>query len=195
MREPVFQEMRVTDKVVELILPKEFAAFLESVHRQHNITVDTINAPILALDPGETTGVAEFDGDTIIRVYQRETKEIGPAYEWLEDLLDYDPRMSSGFEHLRCEDYRIYEWKSADHSWSQVHTLRWIGAIQVAAHVKATNLSFCMAQHAKGFWTDEKLKHFNLYPKGLRHGKDALRHLLYYMLYPTKVNGDITISR
>jgi len=46
-----------------------------------------------------------------------------------------------------------------------------------------------MAQHAKQWWTDEKLKRFGIYPKGLKHGRDALRHLLYYMLFPNKVNA------
>jgi len=176
------------DKVVTLEIPVSFWPFLASVHNQHNITVNTKDQTIIALDPGETTGVAEFDGLKDIKVYQRETKNIGQSYDWLEKQLDYDPRMQSGFDHLRIEDYRIYDWKSTDHSWSPVHTLRWIGAIQVAAHVKGIPLSFCMAQHAKGFWTDSKLKHFDLYPTGLKHGKDALRHLLYYMLYPTKVD-------
>jgi hypothetical protein len=178
----------MTDKIVTLKLPPSFTKLVESVHKQHNVTVDTLNQPILALDPGETTGVAEFDGDNTILVYQQTTKEIGPSYEWLKGRLEVlswrgaDPRQI----YLRYEDYRVYEWKSADHSWSQIHTLRWIGAIQVAAHVTQTPNSCCMAQHAKGWWTDEKLKHFGIYPTGLRHGKDALRHLLYYMLFPTK---------
>src|SRR4051812_40057448 len=111
----------MTDKVVTLTLSKEFATFLESVHRQHQITVDTINRPILALDPGETTGVAEFDGELTIQVSQRETKQIGPSFEWLQERLqhiafsqpDEQPRA-----HLRYEDYRVYEWKSTSHSWS-----------------------------------------------------------------------------
>jgi hypothetical protein len=180
----------MSEKVVTLELTPEFAAFLEQVHRQHNIDHNCINQPMIALDPGETTGVAIFNGDTTITVYQKETKEVGPSFVWFLDLLEGGPKFPNltmdVFAHIRCEDYRIYEWKSADHSWSQVHTLRWIGAIMAAAHWTSTPLSFCMAQHAKKFWTDEKLKHFGLYPTGLRHGKDALRHLLYYLLYPTK---------
>lgn len=183
----------MSDKVVTLELSKEFASFLEQAHRQHNIDHNAINEPMIALDPGETTGVAVFDGDTTITVYQRETKDIGQSFEWFHNLLEagtisMEKATLGVFAHIRCEDYRIYEWKSADHSWSQVHTLRWIGAIIAAAHWNSTPLSFCMAQHAKKFWTDEKLKHFGLYPTGLRHGKDALRHLLYYLLYPTKAD-------
>jgi hypothetical protein len=191
----------MSDKVVTLELSKEFAHFLESVHRQHNIdqlaSSNAVNLPSIALDPGETTGVAIFDGNRHITVYQEETKELGLSYDWLEQVLEKGPEYQftmgedqyrGGFNHIRYEDYRIYEWKSADHSWSQVHTLRWIGAIEVLAYKWGIDISNCMAQHAKKFWTDEKLKHFGLYPTGLKHGKDALRHLLYYLLYPTKVD-------
>ena len=182
-------------KVVTFTLSPQFASFLEQVHRQHKIEVDTINFPLVALDPGETTGVAVFDGISTIQVYQKETKQIGPAFDWLDDLLEAgcmgDDAIYRGvttWEHLRIEDYRVYEWKASDHSWSPVHTLRLIGAFQIAAYRIGTPYSFCMASHAKKFWDDNKLKHFDLYPKGLRHGKDALRHLLYYMLFPTKVD-------
>jgi hypothetical protein len=180
-------------KVIPLTLTPEFAKLVESVHRQHppgKGFENVINEPVLALDPGETTGVAEFDGDRTIRVYQKVTKEIGPSYDWLEELLECgsgdidDPTIP--FKHLRYEDYRVYAWKADDHSWSPVHTIRWIGAIQVAAHTTNTPSSCIMAQAAKGWWTDAKLDHFDLNPKGLKHGRDALRHLLYFLLFPTK---------
>ena len=170
-------------KVVTFTLSPQFASFLEQVHRQHKIEVDTVNHPILALDPGETTGWAHFDGDVTIHVSQEPTKSVRQGYRWLREQLVLAP-----VEHIRCEDYRVYEWKAADHSWSPVHTIRFIGAIEVASYEEGIPLSFCMASHAKKFWDDNKLKHFGLYPKGLRHGKDALRHLLYYMLFPTKVD-------
>jgi hypothetical protein len=46
-----------------------------------------------------------------------------------------------------------------------------------------------MASFAKNFWTDSKLNHFGMNPRGIKHGRDALRHLLYYMLFPTKVDN------
>lgn len=142
----------------------------------------------MTLDPGETTGVTEYDGVDTIRVYQKVTKEIGPSYDWLEEQLTYLPMADAKPAHLRYEDYRVYEWKTADHAWSPVHTIRWIGAIQVAAHKTATPSSCIMASHAKAFWTDKKLNMFGLNPKGLKHGRDALRHLLYYICFPDAGN-------
>lgn len=156
---------------------------------------------ILALDPGETTGHArwyphvtedvELNGVVIpgtkttgithgrIAVWQRVTKDIGQSYETLAyELEDVD--------HLRAEDYKVYGWKADDHKWGSLHTPQWIGAIRVAAHMTQTELSFCMAQQAKVFWTDEKLKMVGLYEPGMKHARDALRHLLYYLCWPNK---------
>lgn len=185
----------MSDKVVTLTLSPEFASFLESVHQQHKIDSNVFNEPILALDPGETTGWAIFDGDVSIMVSQEPTKSVVDGANWLRERIEvgYTPTYTFNqpekylpYQHIRCEDYRVYEWKASDHSWSPVHTLRWIGAIELIADDAGIDLSFCMAQHAKGFWSDAKLKHFGLYPVGLKHGKDALRHLLYYLLFPTK---------
>lgn len=182
----------MSDKVVTLTIPVGFWGFYGSVKAQHGMPVDTKSQPILALDPGETTGWAYFDGGITIEVGQQVTKEIGPSFDWLHDRLvqmAFAQTPEQPRAHLRYEDYRVYEWKAKDHSWSPVHTLRWIGAIQVAAYLTGTPNSCTMASHAKAFWTDDKLKHFGLYPTGLRHGKDALRHLLYYMLFPQKAGA------
>lgn len=173
--------------VITLTLDARFAKLYETVRKQHPSDIDTINSPILALDPGETTGVAEFDGDVTIRVYQKVTKNIGQSYDWLTERLQTSWELHA-FSHLRYEDYRVYEWKVQDHAWSPVHTIQWIGAIKVAAHTTGVQSSCVMASVAKNWWTDNKLDMFGLNPKGLRHGRDALRHLLYYILFPTKAD-------
>lgn len=172
-------------RVITLTLPSSFAQLYDSVRHQHG-GKDTINEPCLALDPGETTGVAEFDGDKTIRVYQQLTQHIGETGEWLSELLTYSPFVDGKHVHLRSEDYRVYEWKTDDHAWSPVHTIQLIGAIRLVAHQTSTPLTFAMASVAKKWWTDSKLDHFMLNPKGLRHGRDALRHLLYYILFPSE---------
>lgn len=179
------------DRVItfDLSQNQKFKSFIKAVHAQHPPkNPNVIDETILALDPGETTGVAEFDGANEIRVYQKVTKDLGLSYEWLQDRLEinWDHRNEQGFDHLRYEDYRVYAWKAEDHAWSPVHTIQWIGAIKVAAHVTHTPNSCLMAANVKKFWTDDKLNLFGLNPKGLRHGRDALRHLLYYLLFPTK---------
>lgn len=137
---------------------------------------------ILALDPGETTGVAYWDG-TQITLTQWETKDIGQSFEGLVEFLRRHD-MDSDFDHLRYEDYKVYGWKASEHSFASLHTPQWIGAIRAAAHVCDTNVSCKMAQHVKGFWTDGKLKLVDCYSPGMKHARDACRHLLYYMSFP-----------
>lgn len=189
------------ERVIAFKLDSKFNALLLSARKQYpdinkGLGANVHQESVCALDPGETTGVAFYDGVDTIWVTQKRTINIGPSYDWLHTLLEVGPydvargEHWGAFKHLRYEDYRIYQWKAEDHAWSPVHTIRWIGAIQIAAYkAKPQPLTSCvMAQQAKAWWTDEKLNMFGLNPKGLRHGRDALRHLLFYLLFPTKVD-------
>lgn len=133
----------------------------------------------LAMDPGETTGMSLWNADTQqLYTFQVKTNEIGPSFANLTAfILSFQPA------HLRVENYRIYGWKAEDHKWQELHTPQWIGAIKACAHIHELPMSVCMAQQAKNFWTDEKLEKCGIYPKGLVHGRDALRHLLYFLTF------------
>lgn len=139
---------------------------------------------ILALDPGETTGVAFKPWDsTDIQLFQWETKNVGQSFEGLVDFLErYEP------EHVRYEDYKVYAWKAADHSNASLHTPQWIGAIRAALHLTGTPTTCKMAQQAKAFWGDDKLKLCGVYSAGQKHARDALRHLLFYLTFPDKTD-------
>jgi len=180
------------ERAYQFSLPDSFLKLVHSVREQHTSQrVDTLSQKILALDPGETTGWATYLGGTIT-VSQQVTKNIGQSFNWLDAKLkaidSYET--SRKYSMIRCEDYKVYSWKSEDHSWASLHTPQLIGAIKVAAHINHTPISFMLAQQAKKWWTDEKLDVFGLNPKGLRHGRDALRHLLYYILFPNSGSPD-----
>jgi hypothetical protein len=180
---------KVDDRVFTFTLTPEFRALYQSVRQQHQkfCAIDSINQRVLGLDPGETTGVAGHDGKGQITVFQKVTKDIGQSFDWLVHTINGGnpaPECRS-VDHIRAEDYRVYEWKSDDHRWSPIHTVQLIGGIRCAAHVTNTPISFMMAQQAKKWWTDSKLADFGMNPRGLTHGRDALRHLLYYILFPT----------
>jgi hypothetical protein len=134
----------------------------------------------LALDPGETTGVAWWDGTTI-SLWQWDTKDLVHAFQTLEEFLH-----GTVVDHIRIENYRVYGWMADSHSWSELHTAQWIGGIKICAGLNNVPLSLKMAQAAKAFWTDEKLKSCQIYSAGLKHARDACRHLLYYMTFPDK---------
>lgn len=136
---------------------------------------------LIALDPGETTGFALFENGTLIKTMQLATKSIPESVEILEPLFD---RIKP--THIVYEDYKVYEWKSDSHSWSSLHTPQLIGCIETLCTLQKIPFSKRMAQHAKGFCTDKKLREWNYYEKGLRHGRDAIRHGCFYLLFANK---------
>lgn len=155
-----------------------FWAFAQAVKKvPKGVLRANFSSPLLALDPGETTGVSIWDPlHRSIYIFQLVTPEIVEGYNLVERLLQL-----THFDHLRCEDYRVYGHMTEQHSFASLHTAQFIGAIRVAASRAVVPLSVCLAMHAKTFWTDEKLKMCGLYNKGLKHGRDAQRHLLRYM--------------
>lgn len=135
------------------------------------------NRPVVALDPGETTGLAVWDPDNKrILLAQIETKNIPEGFVRLHAIIDM-----VGVEHVRFEDYRVYGHMTEQHAWASLHTAQLIGAIKVACHLAKVRNSECLAMHAKTWWTDQKLKMCGLYNPGMKHARDAERHLLRYM--------------
>jgi hypothetical protein len=137
---------------------------------------------ILALDPGETTGIANWkEGQILLTQWDTGPTILGKSYKRLERFV-----MDNGVDHLRYEDYKVYAWKADDHKWASLHTAQWIGGIRIFCEIQGLAHSKKMAQQAKAFWTDDKLKLCGLYEPGMKHARDALRHLLYYMCFPDK---------
>lgn len=167
--------------VVHLSDDSRFWSFLRGV-KGNTVEVTQLQreirqADLLALDPGETTGVAVWHAEeSNIYLFQMGTRIIEEGYKLVEELID---RVSP--IHLRAEDYRVYGHMTEQHSFAHLHTAQFIGSIRTVASQKGIPLSVCLAMHAKTFWTDEKLKMCHLYNPGLKHARDAERHLLRYL--------------
>lgn len=129
---------------------------------------------LLALDPGETTGWALFRDGTLTGAGQFRVSSV-TVFDRLFDRFQPD--------QLVVEQYRIYPWRSKQHQWSDVPTLRYIGAIQHAAALRGIPIHFQMAQLVKVFCTNTKLKQWGLHKDGLKHADDAIRHGCYYLLF------------
>lgn len=159
------------------------SAFRVAVNKAKKISPFT--GTLLALDPGETTGWARFSATP----EQLVLEEFGQAKTW-----PIDQSVSGVTELLGrhaptvvvMESYRVYEWKTDDHSWSSVPTLQLIGCIKTLSIQRNTPFYEQTAQIAKNFCTDERLKTWGMYPKGLRHARDAIRHGIYYLLFGTQ---------
>jgi hypothetical protein len=133
--------------------------------------------PFLCLDPGETTGIAVFDGSELVRAWQARTKT--PA-----ELLQFKRRiLVRSWSLLVYEGYRVYASKAEQHINSDVHTLRFIGMIETTAYEHQILLVKQMAGQVKGFFTDDKLQEWGFYQAAHRHANDAIRHGLYYLSF------------
>jgi len=149
---------------------------------------------LVCFDPGETTGLAIFRNGKLEETSQLITKDLDQGTKAVNDLFNTihgftttDPdALELGLgENVRvvAEDYKVYGWKTDQHAWAALHTPKFIGCIVALCHIHGIPYHMQMAQTAKGFCTDDKLKAWNYYDKGLRHARDAVRHGCYYTLF------------
>ena len=168
------------EDIVKVADDSRLWAFLTALTKKDAATLKArFSRPILALDPGETTGVAIWNPKLDvpqIHLFQLNTKDLREAVPTVQEVLGYEE-----WEHIRYEDYRVYGHMTEQHAFASLHTPKLIGVIECLAVLGNVGTSFCLAMHAKTFWTDEKLKMCGLYNPGLKHARDAQRHLLRYL--------------
>lgn len=140
---------------------------------------------LIALDPGETTGYAVYQNGKLIDAGQLPTSYIIQGIQSLEPLLD---KYLDQKPYCVFENYRIYSWKTETHTWAELHTPQMLGVIETLCYVRGIKCSRQMAQQAKQFCTDDKLKMWGYYKPGLKHARDAIRHGCYYLLFNNKPN-------
>lgn len=145
------------------------------------LVVTPFKGRLLALDPGETTGWCIFEDQKLLAAGQAVTKPIEAGYDWLNYIFQKILPTQVVFE-----SYRVYSWKAQSHTFSDLHTSQFIGAIQVVCHQNNVPYFQQTAQIAKQFSTDEKLKLWGFYVKGQKHARDSLRHATYYQLHSHK---------
>lgn len=135
---------------------------------------------VVAVDPGETTGIAILQEGNLVREDFIGTGDAvagtGAIWNWINKLVPGVP------DFLVIEEYRVYSWKARSHSWSNLHTARLIGGLDVIASWKGIEVVKQSAQQAKGFCTDEKLKEWGFYSTN-RHARDAIRHACYFAAF------------
>lgn len=145
---------------------------------------------LLAIDPGETTGITIIDAHpTSIQLVGQ--MQIG-SWPLEKSLLDFVGIFATAKPtQMVYESYHIYSWRIQEHKFSEVPTLQIIGvlkALSILEHVPYTSQS---AQVGKAFFTDKRLRSLNLYFEGAPHARDSLRHALQYITFGTKnLNGD-----
>lgn len=149
--------------------------FTELLHKRRG---GDFKAPerLLCLDPGETTGWTLFEAGNLTATGQTRTID---GWNVIHQLFeDTKPTM------VVFENYRVYAHKLERHSNSEVYTVRLIGVIEFMCEMLYGIPHYNqMAQQAKGFVSDEKLKAWGFYKKGSRHARDSMRHGIYFLLF------------
>jgi hypothetical protein len=137
---------------------------------------------LMALDPGQTTGVAVFEDGKLKDQLQIKTWPMVDCVQSFRHIFDVHKPKCVVFE-----SYQVYEWKTEDHTWSQIPTVQVIGCIQTLLILQNIPYFTQTAQVAKQFVSDEKLEEWGYWFKGIRHARDAIRHGLYFLLFgPSK---------
>lgn len=130
---------------------------------------------IVAIDPGQTTGVAVFTDRTFASF---EIEGRCNMYAWLRDM--FDDTLVQG-DRVICESFRISP-GTAKLS-PQYDALYLYGAAEMLTYTN--NLLFVpqTPSEAKSFSTDAKLKYLGWYRPSLGgHQNDAARHLLRWLI-------------
>lgn len=146
----------------------------------------TFNNRIIALDPGETTGYAIFEGISLKHCSMIKTPTVYEGVKELQPILIKDITLECA---IVCEDYRVYGWKAQSHINEELHTPKLIGAIETMCMLRSKDVHKQTAHVAKTFADDAKLRFWGLHQKGMRHANDAIRHALYFYFihYPRLV--------
>lgn len=141
---------------------------------------NTVPVKLLCLDPGKTTGWCLFENGKLTTVahvedcYDDNNVNVVSLLKLIEDIQP---------DFILYEDYKVYSNKLDRHSFSSVFTVRLIGAVEAYAQMNNIKTHKQMASTAKGFVTDEKLKQWGFWADGMRHGRDAIRHGCYFLLF------------
>jgi hypothetical protein len=171
-------------ETVTLTPNPRFWSMIESAHKQRKTTSNPHQIMneywVHGFDPGETTGYARWDPTIQAFILsQLPTPDIITGFKAISGQLT-SPQSNSV---AVVEDYKVYGWKADDHKWAGLHTPQLIGATKVAIWKAQMPIHFQMAQEAKAWATDEKLQSWDLYSRGMRHARDASRHIITYLFF------------
>lgn len=130
----------------------------------------------LALDPGDTTGIAVFQGPSLFSFDQVPSKGMADA---LSELLEYQT-----YNQIIIESYRVYQDKAQAHVRSDVPTLQLIGVLRYIIERASMPYRMQSASQAKAFQTNDKLREWGFWQGHKnKHAHDAIRHACYYFLF------------
>lgn len=164
--------------VMSRLANQKFWAMINNCHQQGRGSPHMLERTLIGIDPGETTGLSWRDPrEDGFRVHmtQINTQDRSIGIKSLFERIDQIPLILPLFI---CEDYRVYAAKTEQHAWAGLHTAKLIGRIEQVADQKGIPCVYPMAAEAKSWADDDKLKLWDIYEPGMKHGRDAERHIV-----------------
>lgn len=127
---------------------------------------------MLALDPGGTTGYchAEWNGEELTLMPGQRKFTSAELFAYLHDSWQKN-------FHLI---YERFDYRNRARAGLDLTPARLIGVIELFIETERLSHYPQTASEAMGFWTDERLRQYQIYQKGIQHGRDAMRHLLHW---------------
>ena len=137
---------------------------------------------VLAIDPGNVTGVAYFD------------TSLGEPDSWEDEpfeVINYVEDLTATLDAVVCESFIP---RPGAYSW-QPEALYTIGAVRYVCRREGVTFVLQSPADAKRFSTNEKLKRLGWYsPTTGGHSNDALRHLLLFSVKNRLINTERLLS-
>lgn len=149
---------------------------------------------VLALDPGKTTGYAFATyADERLRIIPG---QYGFTLFSLHNLVENLPHQS--WVHIIYEDFA---YRNVSRAGLDLTPVKMIGMIEWSQQFDiATNCGRNYykqtASQGKGFFDNDKLKQLGIYVPGMKHGMDAVRHLMHWVRFGAGsgiIDADLTI--
>ena len=127
---------------------------------------------VLALDPGETTGLAKavIEDDRLVHV-EGAQGVISPVQLYgLLDSVRPDYLVAEGFEYRNDSRPGLV-----------LYSRNLLGVCEMWSELRNTCFRSQSAAKGKAFFRDEKLRQLGYYESGKPHARDATRHLLTFL--------------
>ena len=132
---------------------------------------------VVAIDPGETTGIAVYDSEWAEQPPLWTTSVQGQmnAIEIIKRELSFDADL------LVIEEFRISAGTARKSRGGSNTAIEIIGAAKWLAHCAVVPVRMQSPSSVMGFMTNDKLRRLGFYVPN-DHARDAVRHLAYYLI-------------
>lgn len=148
---------------------------------------------VMALDPGGTTGWALFN-PLLPHVLcgQLSGNHHLNLFSYLQETVEPPTVLRESV--IVCESFQFRQFTGFDKSKVQLDSVEYIGVVKLFSQQFGVPVQFQTASLAKHFVSDEKLRRMDWYKPtaGLVHARDALRHIIYYLVVTKKVRDPFT---